>query len=842
MTRTSLALLAALLLTGSQSAVAQPVTGLSGWSVTLDPGHFQNANVGIYGYSEAHKNLRVGFALQDLLLSTTDIGAVYITRTNDTQEVSLTQRVDYANQVAADFFMSIHSNAAGPTANNVLTLWPQHKDLSEVSPLGGKPMAEFVADRLVEGMRIPLLGPRGECSFYGVDQCRTAGARDHLGNGKGGSRNYVQGYTNMASELSEAGFHTNPTQNQRNMNADWKRLEAQSIYWAILQYHGLARPQLHTLTGIVTDLESGAPINGAVVSVQDTSYVTDTWEFLFNQYSADPDLLRNGFYFLDDLDGGDLTVTAAAEGYLSFEDTVLMADTTFTFLDIGLISTTPPTVVSTVPTNGQDPFRVSDSIVIDFSRPMDVASVEAAFETDPAITGTMTWLQGNRRVVFRPDSLVERTTYTMRIVDTAYGEYLHPFDGDGDGFAGGNFEISFTTGFPDTQPAYITASHPRQNGRDVSLMPVLNLVYNEPLDSLSVQGRVQLLKGGTVPVDGAARYYRYREQGVISFFPAAELDPASSYTLEIAPGVSDLFLNEETNYKRLNFTTGSIIEISDPIDDFEGDATGFWWQPQQSGSSTGYLSTETGMSADTNIANGLFGGTQAMRIDYRWDTLQSSWLIREYLGGGPVYSRSFDQGNALRVYVFGDGSGTQFRFCVDDHWPATSGSYHEVSPWFTIDWIGWQPVTWVMYEDGVGTWIGDGVLDGTLHIDSFQLSFVDGAAERGTLWFDDLQLVQAFSTAADDPDTLPDDFELSQNYPNPFNPQTTIDFTMPTSSHVRLAVYDVLGREVAVLRDGVLAAGRHSTAFDASDLASGMYLYRLETSTSVLTRTMLLLK
>jgi hypothetical protein len=159
-----------------------------------------------------------------------------------------------------------------------------------------------------------------------------------------------------------------------------------------------------------------------------------------------------------------------------------------------------------------------------------------------------------------------------------------------------------------------------------------------------------------------------------------------------------------------------------------------------------------------------------------------------------------------------------------------------------VDWIGWQPVTWVLYEDPVGTWIGDGVLDGTLHIDSFQLSYVDGAAGSGTLWFDDLQLVQAFATDAEAEHELPDEFALGQNYPNPFNPTTTVEFTMPRSARARLVVYDLLGRTVAVLRDGVLPAGRHSATFDAGGLASGVYLYRLETADRVLSRTMLLLK
>ena len=74
---------------------------------------------------------------------------------------------------------------------------------------------------------------------------------------------------------------------------------------------------------------------------------------------------------------------------------------------------------------------------------------------------------------------------------------------------------------------------------------------------------------------------------------------------------------------------------------------------------------------------------------------------------------------------------------------------------------------------------------------------------------------------------MPLAFGLSQNYPNPFNPATTIRFALPCAAHVDLVVYDVLGREVAVLARGLYEAGYHGLRWDASDQASGLYLARL---------------
>ena len=89
---------------------------------------------------------------------------------------------------------------------------------------------------------------------------------------------------------------------------------------------------------------------------------------------------------------------------------------------------------------------------------------------------------------------------------------------------------------------------------------------------------------------------------------------------------------------------------------------------------------------------------------------------------------------------------------------------------------------------------------------------------------------------------VPETITLGQNYPNPFNPTTTIEYQLEKAQNVRLAVYDVLGRQVALLADGVQPAGTFHADFDASNLASGMYLYKLETESSTLTRMMTLLK
>jgi hypothetical protein len=88
----------------------------------------------------------------------------------------------------------------------------------------------------------------------------------------------------------------------------------------------------------------------------------------------------------------------------------------------------------------------------------------------------------------------------------------------------------------------------------------------------------------------------------------------------------------------------------------------------------------------------------------------------------------------------------------------------------------------------------------------------------------------------------PTTFALEQNYPNPFNPTTTIRFAIPQSEHVTLKVYDLLGREVATLVNEQRNAGSYDEIFDASKLASGMYLYKLQAGNFTASRKFVLMK
>jgi hypothetical protein len=126
--------------------------------------------------------------------------------------------------------------------------------------------------------------------------------------------------------------------------------------------------------------------------------------------------------------------------------------------------------------------------------------------------------------------------------------------------------------------------------------------------------------------------------------------------------------------------------------------------------------------------------------------------------------------------------------------------------------------------------------------DSFP--FVKNADDGGsyTLWEADSDPLESFFEGTEFDDAVVSEFALMGNYPNPFNPTTTINYTLDRANHVKLAVYDLSGREVATLVDGYRNSGVHGVNFDASSLASGLYIYRLTSGTNIASGKMVLMK
>ena len=799
------------------------VTGLDGWDLFIDPGHSQDENMGINGYSEAKEVLQVGLELMDILNSQSDIDTVYISRTNDNQSVSLYQRTNYANTVGASWFHSIHSDASSNTnTNRTLLLWGQLNNGNPDPPVGGEEMSSFMIDILTQGMRIETTGSWGDCSFYTwSDYCANSG----------GPYLYVNRNTNMPSELSEEGHHTNPAQNQLVMNAEYKRMLAYLFFWSILDYHEINRPFVGQLAGQVMDIESQEPINGSIIQSDEYLYTTDTYNSLFHQYSNNEQELKNGFYWFEGLSDSTYEIIVSAPGYYSDTAQVSILDTFITFHDVELLSSQPPIVVETVPVEGDSLFPAWEPIEIHFSRPMDTVSVLASVVFSPSANFEGYWFD-DQTLILTSESLLFETDYILTIFDEAHDVYGHSMDGDQNGESGGDFQLHFRTGPADMIPPEIVNIFPPNVAQNIEIFPIINIQFDETLNTnVDLSDHILLERfqdHSSVPGDMV--YYSVGEKSSICYFPMQDLYPNEVYVTRLYSGITDHFENMIEIDQSFSFQTGNIdIEINE-IDDLEQGISSHWWEPQSSGSTTGIIPDSTWMEPNSQIMSLLYESSRSMEIAYGWDLSDSQWLIRVYLSGGPAREVTFNDSKTMQAYVFGDGSGNKFRFCVDDNLPSTSSSNHEVSPWYIIDWVGWRSISWDMDVDGTGEWIGDGNLNGNMRFDSFQLSYTEGQSQFGRIYIDDLSIVDNIELSVPHNNTYPSQISLGKNFPNPFNMSTEIFFTIDKERPVQLFVHDLIGNKITDLVNDTYAPGQYRVQWNGTNqygnhVSSGIYIY-----------------
>jgi hypothetical protein len=148
----------------------------------------------------------------------------------------------------------------------------------------------------------------------------------------------------------------------------------------------------------------------------------------------------------------------------------------------------------------------------------------------------------------------------------------------------------------------------------------------------------------------------------------------------------------------------------------------------------------------------------------------------------------------------------------------------------------------------VGLYRGDSLGVGLIDTVTFGYQASDvsyGRMPDGGTWQTMPRATPGFSnviTGIGEPQVLPDRFVLFEPYPNPFNPSVTITYSIPHSSPARLAVYDLLGREVKILTDEFTVAGAHSVVWNADGFASGVYMVRLQTGGFVAIAKLVLMK
>lgn len=199
---------------------------------------------------------------------------------------------------------------------------------------------------------------------------------------------------------------------------------------------------------------------------------------------------------------------------------------------------------------------------------------------------------------------------------------------------------------------------------------------------------------------------------------------------------------------------------------------------------------------------------------------------------------------AIGIYVYGDGKGHWLRGEFDD----ADGekflvNFTEASP--GIDWANSWKYLRIPLSNAIIHWSNPcAVLTFPITWKRIYLAETnDSNKNSGIIYLDDFT-AHFIETGVDEDNKyeLPLRYKLEQNFPNPFNPETKIAFGLPRSTRVKLEVFNLIGERIAMLMNSEMSAGSHSVKFNASQLTSGIYLYRIDTKDFQETRRMLVIK
>jgi len=838
-------ILVACLLTALASASIAQRGDLSGLKFCIDPGHGGHSaaddryvvpDPGTNFY-ESESNFQKALHLKALLEAR---GAtVLLTRyTNDypidpgtgrDNEPSLATRVAYANSNNVDWFHSIHSNATGGknTGTNYTLMLVREKVVPGGDPVygpgTGQPetqaawdMAAIIGGMIKSKNRTSSWTRYLDYTFYGT---YTLGVLRGLG---------------MPGELSEGSFHDYMPETRRLMNNEYRKMEAYAIRDAFMQYYGVPADTRCIVAGIQYDLASNLPMNNTTVRIMPENKV----------YHGDN--YNNGYFFFDSLQAGSHTVRFEITGFDVDSVQITVAAGQTVFVDRTLESTLPPRLLSSTPVQNEPGFMPNGTITLNFSKRVQRAIAEPnIYLLDLAgtrVPGTYTWSNYDAIVKFKPTNLLAMDVMYRMVVGSQVKD-LHDvmFDGNGDGVSGDSLIITFKTRIADVTPPLITAYYPQTDIDHPSAGSVINVTFSEPLNPASVTIS-NLVAGNPGLTARTVEHHRYGTKSGVNIYVTDGILAGGSYVARVS-GVTDTAGNVFLSSFLWQFVT--VLEPSQTtvIESFDS-AKAKWDSPSPSANSVGLDSVL--VASSTKKIPILATSTNAGEFRYFWNTSATNWLFDQELPSTAARSVTWrKKGSRLQAYVLGDGSGNLFRFVVDDSvdaFPAGRTVNREVSAWKTIDWVGWRMLEWDMAKDTLGTWTGNGILEGTIRLHGFQLKYGQGSALRaGQITIDQIQVSTEIPTSVEDRlSGIPDRFDLEQNYPNPFNPSTAISYQLAANSRVSLKVFDLLGREVAVLVNEDQLAGTYRAMWDAARLPSGVYFYRLTAGEYVQTRKMLL--
>ena len=405
-----------------------------------------------------------------------------------------------------------------------------------------------------------------------------------------------------------------------------------------------------------------------------------------------------------------------------------------------------PPVVDEVSNDKLDAVSPRTPLDITFSRRMDRASVEEALSIDNDGVVSLRWLNDYKLRVDLSQLLPEQT-YTLTIDGSiARNAQTQQFlDGDGDGTEGGNFVLTFTMIQPDDQAPFVINTTPVADGEVVfTNRPVIGIEFNEEImwDEVANADFVTVTDRDGNAYPGTLKHDIVGEHSVLQFYFNDDLPRDRAFLVTVNEGITDLsgnvadafyfrFLSE---YRALlSYTT--VLDLN-TLSDF--------WNPDQSGSSKGVISSLSGVSTSSLASSTDPANTGSIKMTYAFDPEAASWVIREY------YSKSstkvFEDVNCVvSAWVYGDGSNNSL--CMLLRANTKGGGLKYRDPMMPIDWRGWRLVTFDLVNDNIANYTGTDTFTTAWLFDSFYIKHANIDPEQtevpyqewsGVLYFDEI--------------------------------------------------------------------------------------------------------
>ncbi len=775
--------------------------------IYINPGHggydADDRNMAVYpfkvgdpnGFWESVSNLDKGLKLNEWLQREGFQTKMSRTQNRTEDDRALSAIVAEANAYGADYMLSIHSNAGGPS-NYVLELYSGQDENDTRTYRNPAPrqaesraISTVIAKWLTKN-RITTWSPASRENGWVIGD-KTFGYTVMGGWGDGYG---VLRALKVPGCISEGCMHDYIPETYRLLNMDYKWRESFYFMAAFYEYflgktlpYGAIGGQVRDcykkiespkMTKIRGSRDELLPIHEAKVTLlQDgkelATYTTDT--------------LYNGVFFFWDLQPGTYTLRAEAEHYYTLEKevTVVAGDIAYQDMLVNAQRETRPEVISYTPhiENITDSVDVSVDIVLNFNWDMKEEETRAAFSITPAVEGELIFEDSYRTMRFHPARMFEKgTEYTVTLDKSA----CHP-DTNFPNTMAENFVLTFRT--KSRSNLRVMQSYPAKSAVEVPLKPSFILIFDEKIKTSTAKANIAVVDNDGVEQGINSRSFKYNilqsPYGFTSFELVNSLEADKDYKLIIKPDLQDVLGIYHENVTEIPFHTSAETDTHAGRQISDCESLMFEYNEDASmyvSNASAFLNKER-----------KYAGTSSNELKYEFSDTESVAMYR--------YNGDIIDGNgncSLGMYIFSDFSQNE----VEAVWDASGDIKY--TPLCVLDYAGWH------YEEADMT-----VLPHDVDYQFMGLRLVrkEGLLSgAGSFYVDNLYYDRQEPTAIDYVGSI--DVKV---LPNPANTLITIS---GLHSPAELSLYTVDGKQVRSAFGSILPV---------ANVADGLYLLRITT-------------